>query len=52
MNCNFIGMGNVGCSSAYCYVWIPHDFVKYQQVCTRCMSVRTTRTVLALRVCG
>lgn len=25
VNCNFVGLGNVGCSSSYCYSWIPHD---------------------------
>ncbi|CAE7224237.1 unnamed protein product, partial [Symbiodinium natans] len=26
VNCNFVGLGNVGCSSSYCYSWIPHDY--------------------------
>ncbi|CAJ1440022.1 unnamed protein product [Effrenium voratum] len=26
INCNFIGLGNVGCSSSYCYSWIPTDY--------------------------
>jgi len=31
VNCNFVGMGNVGCTSSYCYTWIPDTYAHQPQ---------------------
>lgn len=31
MGCNFVGMGNIGCSSSYCYSWIPSSYANQPQ---------------------
>ena len=41
MKCNFVGLGNVGCSGSYCYSWIPHDYSTKQLAFTSIEIVET-----------